>query len=69
MHVVRSKDGRLAQVGQNQGKIVLIKNKNVQMLTLPEAFRPEKLTIWVNFYVESEFQIENTRFLHPDLEN
>ena len=23
---------------------------------------PEQLTIWVNFYVESEFQVENNRF-------
>ena len=34
-----------------------------------KALGPEKLTIWVNFYVESEFQVENTRFLHPDLEH
>ena len=32
-------------------------------------FGPENLTIWVKFYVESEFQVEDTRVLHPDLEN
>ena len=54
-------------------------SKNVKFLSFPlfslvspgvlEALGPEKLTIWVKFYVESEFQVENTRFLHPDLEN
>ena len=33
-----------------------------------EALGPEQFTIWVKFYVESEFQVENIRFLHPDLE-
>ena len=31
-------------------------------MTWTGAFRPEKLTIYVRFYVESEFQVENTRF-------
>ena len=35
-------------------------------MTWTGAFRPEKLTIYVKFYVESEFQVENARFLHPD---
>ena len=39
------------------------------IFTWLEALGPEQLTIWVIFYVESEFQVENTRFLHPDLEN
>ena len=36
---------------------------------LLEVLGPEQLTVWVNFYVESEFQVEHTYFLHPDLEN
>ncbi len=36
---------------------------------LAEALGPEKLIIYVKFYVESEFQVENARFLHPDLEH
>ena len=32
------------------------------------ALGPDKLTIWVNFYVESEFQFEHIRFLHPEPE-
>ena len=48
---------------------VNIKNEFAQILTCTEAVRPEKLTIWVIFYVESELQVENARFLHPDLEN
>ena len=34
-----------------------------------ETLGPEQLTIWVIFYVESEFQVEHARFLHPEPEN
>ena len=33
--------------------------KHAQILTCTEAVRPEHLTIWVKFYVESEFRVEN----------
>ena len=36
-----------------------LKNKFAQMLTCTEAVRPENLTIWVIYYLEFEFQIEN----------
>ena len=43
--------------------------KNAQILTCTEAVRPENLTIWVKFYVESEFRVENTKKMRPDTEN
>ena len=36
-----------------------LKNTFAYILTCTEAVRPEKLTIWVKFYVESEFRVEN----------
>ena len=48
------------------------KNKNGRFPLenpLLEALGPENLTIWVNFYVESEIQVEHARFLHTDLES
>ena len=39
------------------------------MLTCTEAVRPEILTIWVNFYVESEFRVENALKMRPDTEH
>ena len=47
--------------------IIPLDNYFPDILTWLEALGPEQLTIWVKFYVESEFQVENTRFLHPDL--
>ena len=43
--------------------------ENIEQILWLEVLGPENLTIWVKFYVESEFQVENTRFLHPDPEN
>ena len=37
-------------------------------MTWLEALGPEQIIIWVNIYVESEFQVKNHRFLHPDTE-
>ena len=50
----------------------LIKNifekTNPDILTWTEV-RPQKLTIWVKFCVESEFQVENAQKMRPDPEN
>ena len=47
----------------------MLKTEFSYILTWMLALGPEKLTIWVMFCVESEFQVENARFLHPDPEN
>ena len=41
----------------------------LEILIWTGAFRPEKLTIYVKIYVESEFQVENDKKMHLEPEN
>ena len=43
-----------------------LKNKFPDILTWIGEFRPENKTIWVVFYVESEFSGPRAQFLSPD---
>ena len=38
-----------------------------EMLTSTQTYRPQNLTIYVKFHVESKFEVENAQFLCLDL--
>ena len=38
----------------------------LHILTRTQAYRPQKLYMWMNFDVQSEFEVEHAQFLHLD---
>ena len=44
----------------------IFKEQIHHILTWTEAARPGNKTIWVKFYVESDFQVQNIQIVHPD---
>ena len=57
---------------ENSQKTIRKKSRKSEHRIFPRfsgASGPEKLTIWVKFCVESEFQVENAQKMRPDPEN